>query len=38
MDDKTTRKLGLFEAIKEVLDEQHVKYLDNKETLTIEKS
>jgi len=36
--EKTVRKLGLFEAIKEILNEQHVKYLDNNETLTIQKS
>ena len=36
--EKTVRKMGLFEAIKEVLNEQNVKYLDNNETLTIQKS
>ena len=36
--EKTVRKMGLFEAIKEVLNEQHVKYLDNNETMTIQKS
>jgi len=35
--EKTVRKMGLFEAIKEILEQQHIKFLDNDETLTIQK-
>ena len=35
--DNTVRKMGLFEAIKEILEQQHIKFLDNDETLTIQK-